>query len=199
MSTNDPNRYRLPAIPQTSTPIVSKSSPCKTPINSDPTASTIRNVPMPSYQNCQTNSNPCAPTIPGLYNHLQQTPANRGWSSNEFVGFGKRNMLNSNGSSNCPPRSTMPNCNTFRPSTSKVNCNNGQKLVCRDRQLANEILQKAGISSNLPVSDDLEVISDEPVGTIDTVNCDPNPVCMRKPAEHQVSLYRDFQSKNFVR
>lgn len=208
-SMNDPNRYRLPAIQQTATQSFLTPKKELSPIqptsnlklmNCDPTGPAARNASTPSYQNCKTNSNPCGPTIPGLYNHLQQTPANRGWSSNEFVGFGKRNMLKSNAkindNSNCSPGSTMPNGNGFRSSTSKMNVSsNGQKLVCRDRQLANEILQKAGISSNLPATDALEVISDEPVGKIDMVNCDPNPVCMRKPAEHPVIFIIDFERK----
>ncbi|CAF1457366.1 unnamed protein product [Adineta ricciae] len=65
------------------------------------------------------------------------------------------------------------------------NVSNRQKMVVRDRQLANEILQKAGIASTLTSNDCLEVITDSPVTMNEPVNCDPNPLCMKKPADCQ--------------
>jgi hypothetical protein len=121
---------------------------------------------------------------------MQQVPANRGWYSNQYIGADKKNKTNTDGNKNmnCPQRSMTSGPGDFNCSQANMNLSNGQKTVLRDRHLANEILQKAGISSNLTPNDCLEVITDVPVTMNDDVNCDPNPLCMKKPADCQVIL-----------
>lgn len=136
------------------------------------------------------------PKTSGVNNTTQQVPANRSWSSNKLNGFDKTNTTNTdmnknslinqnNSSSHRRPLTSGPD--GFNYSSLNMNTSNGQKNIVRDRHLANEILQKAGITSNLTPNDCLEVITDTPVTKIDNVNCDPNPLCLKKPAESQVN------------
>ena len=139
------------------------------------------NARTPSYNPCQVNG-------------PQQIPANRGWSSNQLVGFGKSNATASANGRN--PLINLNNDCLPRPMTSaprgacgplaNTNGSCGQKTVVRDPQLATSILQKAGMPSNWLTDGCFEVITDTPVTTNDLVNCDPNPLCMKKPAECQV-------------
>lgn len=214
-SNNDPTRWKLPAIHSTPTGTIPKKNDCSTrysnlnksqansayPVTSTKCAQpgqAMYNAMTPSHNNCNTDcptsgipstqTYSSSSTGTGSSHCYGQTPANHGWSSNQFVGFGKSSNINTNANRNCPP---TPNGFQYS-TTSKMNLSNGQKTVVRDRQLANEILQKAGIASKLPPSDCLEVITDSPVNVNDMVNCDPNPVCMRKPADCQVGLRKTF-------
>ncbi|CAF3992369.1 unnamed protein product [Rotaria sordida] len=174
-----------------------------TQINCTPSGPAIYNARTPSYNNCkincpsrgsaslQTFSSPLSTST--MYNDIQQAPVNRCWSSNQFIGCDKTNItntdLNKNSiidqSNNCPQRSMISGSNGFNCSQSNLNICTGQKTIVRDRHLANEILQKAGISSNITSNDCLEVITDTPVTINDNVNCDPDPLCMKKPADCQ--------------
>jgi hypothetical protein len=215
-STNQHDRYKLPAI-NNGTAVVPNmnSSSMARPCPSQPnniyssefsnlnhthynTANTsngpaMYNTSTPLHNNYTTNFPPrdvassqtfslSAPTS-GMYNSVQPVPANRTWSSNQFVPHDKTNTtdvdLNKNEN---PPKRPM----TSGPSNR--NMLNGQKTVLRDRNLANEILQKAGIPSNSTPNDCLEVIADAPVTMDDDVNCDPNPLCMKKPVESPVNF-----------
>lgn len=95
-------------------------------------------------------------------------------------------MLNKN--NGCTQRLMTPGSDNLNRIPSNMNKCSGQATVIHDRQLANEILQKAGISSNISPNDCLEVITDTPVTINDHVNCDPDPLCMKKPSECQVIL-----------
>ncbi|CAF0775156.1 unnamed protein product [Didymodactylos carnosus] len=172
-----------------------------------------KNACSSSYNNCKMS---CLP--PNGYkdmnrssdnNYGLQTPANKGWSSTSFTGFGKSGLHQQNMSSpfaldrpggNYPNSGYNNNCNTQqRPVTSNGLYHNslsnnsngylmgsGQKTVLRDRRLADEILQKAGIPFSNPCAVDcVEVISDCPVSGNDNISCDPHPLCMRKPADSQ--------------
>jgi hypothetical protein len=168
------------------------------PSNCAPFGSTVYNARTSSYNNYKANCPPrgiassqtfsAPPAASGIYNSMQQAPANSSWSSNQFVGFDKTNATNTDMNKNLssPPRPMTSGPGGFNASSSNVP--NGQKTVVRDRHLANEILQKAGISSNLTENDCLEVITDTPLTMNDNVNCDPNPLCMKKPADSQVNF-----------
>ena len=142
---------------------------------------------MASYDHCNSQW-----SLPGAskfgrtlsYGTTEQTPANRGWASNQFTGFGKSsNQSYMLGKHSLPNQ--KQNCR-FLGSSSKLQNSTGSKTVVRDRELATEILQKAGMPSNLLTNDCLEVVTDTPVTKNDDVNCDPNPLCMRKPIEQPV-------------
>jgi hypothetical protein len=176
------------------------------PANVAPDGPALYNARAPSNNNYKINCPPrgiassqaftSTPVKSRMYNTMQQAPANRSWSSNQFIGFDKTNTTNTdvnknpliNQNDSSPPRRPMTSGpGGFNYSSSNMNIANGQKTVVRDRLLANEILQKAGITSNLTPNDCLEVITDTPVTMNDNVNCDPNPLCMKKPAESQVN------------
>ena len=165
------------------------------------------NARTPSYNPCQVNGPTSGATgasktfspssaMGGVCNGLQQTPANRGWSSNQFVGFGKSHATSSangrnpliNPNTDCPPRPMTSTPSGACGPSANTNGSCGQKTVVRDPQLATSILQKAGMPSNWITHGCLEVITDTPVTTNDQVNCDPNPLCMKKPADCQVRL-----------
>jgi hypothetical protein len=177
------------------------------PANCAPFGPGVSNARTLSYNNFKINCPPrgvassqaftSSPITSGMYNAMQQVPANRSWSSNQFIGFDKTNTTNTdlnknpliNPNNNSPfqrPMTSGPS--RFNCSSSNMNIANGQKTVVRDRHLANEILQKAGIPSNSTRNDCFEVITDAPVTINDNVNCDPNPLCMKKAAESQVNL-----------
>jgi len=177
------------------------------PANVASDGSAVYNARTPSNNNYKINCPPrgiassqaftSTPVKSGMPNSMQQAPANRSWSSNQFIGFDKTNTINTdvnknpliNQNNSSPPRRPMTSGPTgFNYSSSNLNIANGQKTVVRNRLLANEILQKAGITSNLTPNDCLEVITDTPITINDNVNCDPNPLCMKKPAESQVNL-----------
>jgi len=164
-------------------------------VNGAPLGPAVYNARTPSYNNCKTNCSPQG-VASSPCNDMQQVPANRGWYSNQYIGADKKNKTNPDGNKNVlinqnmnsPQRSMTSGPGDFNCSPANMNISNGQKTVLRDRHLANEILQKAGISSNLTPNDCLEVITDVPVTMNDNVNCDPNPLCMKKPADCQVIL-----------
>jgi hypothetical protein len=171
------------------------------PVDCVPSGPAMHNARTPSYNNSKVNCPPrgvassqtftSPPSTSGMGNDIQQEPTNRGWSSHQFTGFDKTNTdvnknLLTNQSNNYPQRPMTSVPGGFNSSRSNMNICNGQKNVVRDRNLANEILQKAGIASNLTSNDCLEVITDTPVMMNDNVNCDPNPLCLKKPANCQV-------------
>lgn len=216
--TIEQDRYRLPAINNGTT----MTRPCipqgnnnfSTQLsNANNTNYNMSNTNNPSLPTNSTSSNnnhkincpphgvapsqtfSSTPITSGMYNTMQQVPADRSRSSNRFTGFDKTNTTNTDVNKN-PIINQNDNSSRQRPitsgpdgfnySSSNMNTSNGQKTVVRDRHLANEILQKAGITSNLTSNDCLEVITDVPITINDNVNCDPNPLCMKKPAESQV-------------
>ncbi len=152
------------------------------------------NFPPHGVASSQTFS--LSPPTSGMYNSTQPAPPNRSWSSNQFVasdktntidaGLNKNSLINQNETFPSRPMTSGPS--GFNRPSSNRNMMSGQKTVLRDRHLANEILQKAGIPSNSTPNDCLEVITDAPVTMNDNVNCDPNPLCMKKPVDSQVNL-----------
>lgn len=197
------DRYKLPAINNGSMPQVPNnySTPVsnlnKTDYNTPKTNNLSNSTPYASARgvaSSQTFSS--LPLTSGMYNSTQPVPANRTWSSNRCVGGGdKTNISNAdvnktvliNHNNNSPPRPMTSTPGSINRSASNRNIQCGQKTVLYDRQLANEILQKAGIPSSSTRNDCLEVITDVPVTMNDNVNCDPNPLCMKKPADNQVN------------
>ncbi|CAF2748853.1 unnamed protein product [Rotaria sp. Silwood2] len=163
----------------------------------------ISHARTPSYNNCKINclSRDSAslqrfsssPSTSAMCNDMQQVPTNKCWSSNQFIGCDKTNITNTdlnknliiNQNNNLSQRSMMLASGDINCSSSNLNKCIGQKTIVRDRHLANEILQKAGISSNITPNDCLEVITDIPVTINDNVNCDPDPLCMKKPTDCQ--------------
>ena len=212
--TNDTSMTR-PCVSQTpnnySTPIANlRKIDCSTTkmnnlSNSTPYGSANYNPSIPSYNNHKTNCSPrgiassqtfsSLPLSSGIHNSMQSTSANRTWSSNRFVGLDKTNMTDTganknpliNQNNNSPPRpmTSGPGSLNRPPSNRTTQC--GQKTIVLDRQLANEILQKAGLPPSSTRNDCFEVITDAPVTVNDNVNCDPNPLCMKKPADCQVN------------
>ncbi|CAF1048090.1 unnamed protein product [Adineta steineri] len=149
-----------------------------------PSGPAVSNACTPSYNNAKINCSPrsIAPSqtfsssrLPSkMCNNKQQIPMNRAWNSN------KMNTTTIDTNKNCFQRPMTSGPNGLNCSSS-----NGQKTIVRDRNLATEILQKAGITSNSTPNDCLEVITDTPVTMNDNVNCDPNPLCMKKTADCQ--------------
>ncbi|CAF3337246.1 unnamed protein product [Rotaria sp. Silwood1] len=174
-----------------------------TQVNCASSGPAIYHARTPSYNNCKTScpssgntslqifSSP--PPTSSMCNDVQQIPTNRCWSSNQVIGCDKTNLTNTNlnknpiinKNNNCPQRPMISSSAGFNCSPSNLNICAGPKTIVRDRHLANEILQKAGISSNITPNDCLEVITDTPVTINDNVNCDPDPLCMKKPADCQ--------------
>lgn len=170
----------------------------------------------PSYNKHKTNCTPrgvvssqtfsSLPLTSGIHNSMQSTSANRSLSSNRFVGVDKMNNANAganknvliNQNNNSPPRpmTSGPGRLNRPPSNRAMQC--GQKTILHDRQLANEILQKAGLPQSCTRNDCLEVITDAPVTVNDNVNCDPNPLCMKKPSDCQVNENNDEINIGFL-
>ncbi|CAF1316214.1 unnamed protein product [Adineta steineri] len=154
-----------------------------------PSGPAVSNACTPSYNNGKINCSPrgIAPSqtfsssrLPSkMCNNKQQISMNRAWNSN------KMNTTNIDTNKNCFQRPMTSGPNGLNCSSSNMNTSNGQKTIVRDRNLATEILQKAGITSNSTPNDCLEVITDAPVTMNDNVNCDPNPLCMKKTADCQ--------------
>jgi hypothetical protein len=167
-------------------------------VNCTPSGPAAYNASTPSYNNCKTNCPSQGVTssspMSNRCNGMRQTSAYRDSSSNQFNHFSNtstintsmnKNLLTDQGN-NCPQRPMTSGPGSFNRSSSNMNVSSGQKSVVRDRQLANEILQKSGIPSNLTPNYCLEMITDVPVTINENINCDPNPLCMKKPANCQV-------------
>ncbi|UJR25212.1 hypothetical protein I4U23_006564 [Adineta vaga] len=176
---DNPNRCKLPAI---NNGIATMSPICKPPIinpsvlqvNCEPSGTAVYNARTSSYINSKLNcpSRDVSPTNSRMCNDTQQVSMNKDWSSKQYNSIGKMSTIN-------------PDIKNNLSMNQNLNCSPRQKTVVRDRHLANEILQKAGISSTLTPNDCLEVITDTPVTMNDPVNCDPNPLCMKKSADCQ--------------
>jgi len=168
---NENERYKLPAIHNTSTVV--------------------------------SNPNTTLPVPAGLQNSMQQVPISKTWSSNRISHFDKtnsnKNLLGNQTNDQLPARPMTSGPRAFDYSSSNINVINGQKTVVRDQHLANEILQKAGISPNITGKDCLEVITDVPVTTNENVNRDPNPLCMKKPADKQVNISCFYYHSSLIR
>lgn len=210
-STTELDRHKLPAInngyiSQVANNYSTHVSNLNKTDNNTPKTNTMSNSTPYASANNKTNCLPhgvtssqtfsSLPLTSGMYNSMQTAPANRSWSSNRFVGLEKTNgsdvdvektvLINQNNNSPARPMTSVPG-SFNRPSSNNRNMQHGQKTVLYDRQLANEILQKAGIPSSSTRNDCLEVITDAPVTMNDNVNCDPNPLCMKKPSDCQVN------------
>ena len=178
-----------------------------TQVNCAMSRPSISNICTSSYDNCQMNCPPrhdtkperfssSSPSISTMCNDKQTTSTSRVRSSNQYIGFDKAKtttidvnktpILQEN--NNCSQQLKTLERGNYNCFTKNMNTPSEHKTVIRDRHLASEILQKAGISSILTQNDCLEVIADTPITANDNVNCDPNPLCMKKSADCQVIL-----------
>ncbi|CAF3424117.1 unnamed protein product [Rotaria socialis] len=147
------------------------------------TGSAIYNARTPSYNSCKIN---CSPSGDTSFQKFSSSPPKLDCNKTKLSTTNlKKNQLIRNSNNSYAQRLMTPNLSSFNCSTSNMNTSTGQTTSIRDRQLANEILQKAGIQSNMTSNDCLEVITDGPVTTDDNVNCDPNPLCMKKLSDTQ--------------